>query len=61
MQPSSTTGIISAGKARTVIRGRSRSGILSPTGKFRLRAIAAMIAIWEAPISRPGTIPAMNR
>ena len=61
MQPSSTAGISSAGKASMVRRGNWRSGTGSSTGKFRFRAMAAISAICTAPSSSPGTTPAMNR
>jgi len=47
--------------ASTVIFSACLSGITSPLGKFFLRAITRHSAARVAPISRPGSTPAMNR
>jgi hypothetical protein len=55
------TGISSAGIARQVIPGSSRSGTFSSTGNRRRLAVNAISAICTAPSRSPGTTPARNR
>ena len=61
MPPSNTTGIISAGKARQVTPGSSRSGTAGSTGKLRRRAIQLLTPAITAAISSPGMKPPRNR
>ena len=61
MPYSRITGISSAGNARTVSPGSSRTGIGSDTAKPRLVAITQFSAISTTPMNTPGRIPPRNR
>jgi hypothetical protein len=60
MPPRMMTMVIRPHSASTQIFSACFSGMTSPLGKLRLRAMIRHSAASVSPISRPGSTPAMN-